>query len=377
MTETSENVKTSESDENRDMVEQAEEAVNDSYYVSTEVSLTPGVYQLLLNYHADSDMTNVVDIVSDSAPYQSIYSNTTVLYAGQNHTDYVFWVNQQVSDLKVQVTYGGQGMLQVQDGLIVKTNLLERQHLILWLVFACILNGILFFFQKKEKSVRKTILMLVLIIAGSSLPLFTDYMLTGADMTFHLLRIKGIKDALLSGQFPVRMQPDWLQGHGYAAGIFYCDFFLYIPAILRIFGFTVQGAYKSYKLLVNIATCLVAYGSFKKMLKDDRLAMLGSFLYTFQVIRLIYIYGVDGVGQFTAMIFFPLVAYGFYRIFTMDPEEAEYKYSFIPLTIGLSGIILSHVLSCVMTAFFAFLLCIICIKKVDRKSTRLNSSHRL
>ena len=146
MTETSENVKTSESDENRDMVEQAEEAVNDSYYVSTEVSLTPGVYQLLLNYHADSDMTNVVDIVSDSAPYQSILSNTTVLYAGQNHTDYVFWVNHPVSDLKVQVTYGGQGMLQVQDGLIVKTNLLERQHLILWLVFACIFNGILFFF---------------------------------------------------------------------------------------------------------------------------------------------------------------------------------------------------------------------------------------
>lgn len=335
-----------------------------SYYVSTEASLTPGVYQLLLNYHADSDMTNVVDIVSDSAPYQSIYTNTTVLYAGQNHTDYVFWVNQPVSDLKVQVTYGGQGMLQVQDGLIVKTNLLERQHLMLWLVFACILNGILFFFQKKEKSVRKTILMLVLIIAGSSLPLFTDYMLTGADMTFHLLRIEGIKDALLSGQFPVRMHPNWLQGHGYAAGIFYCDFFLYIPAILRIFGFTVQGAYKSYKLLVNIATCLVAYGSFKKMLKDDRLAMLGSFLYTFQVIRLIYIYGVDGVGQFTAMIFFPLVAYGFYRIFAMDPEETEYKYSFIPLTIGLSGIILSHVLSCVMTAFFAFLFCIICIKKV-------------
>ena len=335
-----------------------------SYYVSTEVSLTPGVYQLLLNYHADSDMTNVVDIVWDSAPYQSIYTNTTVLYAGQNHTDYVFWVNHPVSDLKVQVTYGGQGMLQVQDGLIVKTNLLERQHLILWLVFACILNGILFFFQKKEKSVRKTILMLVLIIAGSSLPLLTDYMLTGADMTFHLLRIEGIKDALLSGQFPVRMHPNWLQGHGYAAGIFYCDFFLYIPAILRIFGFTVQGAYKSYKLLVNIATCLVAYGSFKKMLKDDWLAMLGSFLYTFQVIRLIYIYGVDGVGQFTAMIFFPLVAYGFYRIFTMDPENAEYKYSFIPLTIGLSGIILSHVLSCVMTAFFAFLLCIICIKKV-------------
>ena len=48
----------------------------------------------------------------------------------------------------------------------------------------------------------------------------------------------------------------------------------------------------------------------------------------------------------------------------MDPEEAEYKYSFIPLTLGLSGIILSHVLSCVMTAFFALLLCLICIKKV-------------
>lgn len=334
------------------------------YYISTPVSLSPGVYQLLLNYVADSDMTNVVDILSDTAPHQSILTNTTILYAGQSHTDYKFWVNKPVSDLKVKVTYGGQGILQVQDGLIVKTNLLERQALVLWLIFVCILNGILYFFQKSETSARKKAVMLSLIIAGSSVPLLTDYLLTGADMTFHLLRIEGVKDALLSGQFPARMYPHWIQGHGYAAGIFYCDFFLYIPAILRIFGFTVQGAYKCYKLLVNIATCLVAYGSFKKMLQDERLAMLGSFLYTCHVIRMIYLYGIDGVGQFTAMIFFPLVAYGFHRIFTMDPESEEYKYSFIPLTIGISGIILSHVLSCVMTAFFAFLLCLICIKKI-------------
>lgn len=343
--------------------ENREDGTTGITFVSSTLELTPGVYQLLLNYNADSDMTNVVDIVSDTAPYGSILTNTTVLYAGQNHTDYVFWVRKPVSDLKVQVTYGGQGMLQVQDGLVVKTNLMERQNLVLWFAFCCILNGIVLFAKEKETPVRKKVILLTGIIMGSSLPLLTDYMLTGADMTFHLLRIEGIKDALLTGQFPVRMHPNWLQGHGYAAGIFYSDFFLYVPAILRIFGFTVQGAYKIYKLFVNIATYLVAFGCFKRMLKSEKLAMLGSFLYTFQIVRLIYIYGVDGVGQYTAMIFFPLVMYGFYRIYTMDTGAKQYQYSFIPLTIGLSGVVLSHVLSCVMTAFFALLLCLICIKK--------------
>lgn len=350
---------------------QGEKGMN---YESMPMAVETGAYRLYVNYAASEDMTNVVDISSDASLHGSLQANTTILYAGQTHTSHVVWIKESVPDLQVKVTYGGVGTLDVYGGSLVKTNLMERQHFVVGLLAISLLN-LLLYVLKLEKGKRHENLQVGIllggIIIGCSIPLCTDYMLPGADMTFHLLRIEGVKDALLSGQFPVRMHPNWLQGHGYAAGIFYSDFFLYIPALLRIMGFTVQAAYKCYKFIVNIGTCLIAFYSFSKIFENKMYGVLGSFLYTFQVVRLINIYGVDAVGQYTAMAFLPLIIYGFYRIFTKDTEEKDYRYSFIILTIGLTGIIQSHVLTCEITAFFAILLCIVCIAKLRNKKVFL------
>lgn len=220
--------------------------------------------------------------------------------------------------------------------------------------------------EKKRESMLTTVC-LGGIIAGVSLPLFTDYLLTGADMTGHLLRIEGVKDGLLSGQFPVRIEPNWLQEHGYADGIFYCGLFLYLPAFLRIMGFTVQTAYKCYKLFANLAACLISWYSFKKMFRSNKIGLFGSFLYTFYLVRVVYLYAVDGVGQYTAMIFLPLVMHGFHRIFTEDQKKEEEKYSFLPLALGISGVLCSHVLSSEILLFFMLLLCIVCVNKLFQK----------
>ena len=42
-----------------------------------------------------------------------------------------------------------------------------------------------------------------------------------------------------------------------------------------------------------------------------------------------------------------------------DTEEKNYKNQWIVLSLGMSGIILTHVLSCEMIAFFLFVICII------------------
>ena len=39
----------------------------------------------------------------------------------------------------------------------------------------------------------------------SCIPLFTDHIYGGSDITYHLLRIGNLKDGFLSGQFPVRI----------------------------------------------------------------------------------------------------------------------------------------------------------------------------
>lgn len=347
-------------------------------YISQPITLPAGTYRVVLDYEAFSDLTNVIDVISENAGYGVVKENTTPLYAGQRQTSYIFWLTGSVSDLQVKVTAGGTGVLHVFGGKLVRTNHMERERFLGALVFFTLFDLLLYALpgwkrlgKKKKQESGMTALLLGSIIVGASFPLFTDYLLTGADMTFHLLRIEGVKDGLLSGQFPVRIQPNWLQGHGYAVGIFYCDLFLYLPAFLRIMGMTVQGAYKCYKLCINIATCLIAWYSFKKMFRSNKIGIFGSFLYTFYLVRIVFIYGVDGVGQYTAMTFLPLVVYGFYRIFTENQNAPEEKYSYIPLALGVSGVFCSHVLSCEILLFFILLLCVACFRKLFQRQVFL------
>ncbi len=342
-------------------------------YISQPVRLPPGSYRVIVNYQASSDMANVIDVLSDSASYGALKVSTTPLYAGKEQTSYLFWLTEPLPDVRVKVTFGGEGTLDVSGGKLVRTNHRERQQLFLAALFLVLLDGVWYTFSRFNRAENRkerfmTAAVLSFISIGVSLPLLTDYLLTGADMTFHLLRIEGIKDGMLSGQFPVRIGPEWLQGHGYAVDIFYCDLFLYVPAFLRIMGFTVQAAYKCYKFMVNTATCLISWYSFRKMFRNNGIGLFGSLLYTFNSVRIIYIYGVDGVGQYTAMAFLPLAAYGFYKILTDDVQD---RFGFLPLTLGLSGILCSHVLSCEIMAFFIVLLCVICWKRVFRKAVFL------
>ena len=82
-----------------------------------------------------------------------------------------------------------------------------------------------------------------------SVPLYFGYLINGHDLQYHLLRIEGIKDGLLAGDFPIKIQSNWLKGNGYATAVFYGDLFLYIPAILRLCGFSIAQSYNIYVFL--------------------------------------------------------------------------------------------------------------------------------
>ena len=187
-------------------------------------------------------------------------------------------------------------------------------------------------------------------------------------MTFHLQRIEGVYQGLMSGQFPVRIQPGWLDGNGYAASIFYGDILLYFPAMLRIIGFTVQEAYKMYAEMVNIATVGIAFYSFRKITKDDFAAMMGAVLYTGSINRLCHLYG-GLVGTYSGVMFYPLVVAGFYLIFTEDVKDKTYKKLWVFLTVGFSGLLMTHMISCLMVGVFSFMACLIMIRRVFRKET--------
>ena len=197
----------------------------------------------------------------------------------------------------------------------------------------------------------------------TSYPLFAGYAFKGHDFDFHIVRIEGIKDGLLAGQFPVRINPDFYYGYGYANSIMYGELLLYIPALLRLAGVSLSDAFLIYGILVNILTVFGAYWCFSRMLQDKMTGSIVTFLYAMAPYRIMDIYLRTAVGEYSAMIFLPFLAYGLYRIYTDDVEDKAFRYSFVPLTIGLSGIIQTHVLTGEMAAVFIILTCLVMIRR--------------
>lgn len=189
------------------------------------------------------------------------------------------------------------------------------------------------------------------------------------DLKFHLQRMEGLYRGLLSGQFPVKIQPEWLGGYGYASSVFYGDILLYFPAVLRIAGATLQDAYKCYVEAVNIAIVFVSYYAFRRITKNEAAAMAGSVLYAGSTTNLSLIYTTTMVGGYSALIFYPLVIAGFYEAFTKDVTCKEYKRIWILLTVGFTGLLMTHMISCLILGVYSVLCCLLMIKKVFRKET--------
>lgn len=338
--------------------------------ITNEKTLEKGVYKIVIKYHTDLDVADVVNIISTNTP-EVIQSNTTFLYQGLNEFSYYFWVDRKCDDVQVKITKADGSQLVVNQVAVCKTKLGTARTLI-WVWVVLVLAGFVLLVNqpmlRKGSELRKKVAVSVILIAialVSSVPMYKEGILTGVDVGFHLLRIEGVKDALTIGQFPVRIQPNWLQGHGYANGLFYSDLFLIVPAIFRLCGYTVTESYKIYQFLINLLTSFIAYYSFSKMTKskgekatDCSIALLATLLYSTAIYRIIYLYSVEGVGQYTSLAFYPLVAAGIWRI--LKGEEKGY----ISLALGFSGLIQSHVLSVLLALIFSVLFALVFIKEV-------------
>lgn len=227
-------------------------------------------------------------------------------------------------------------------------------------------RGHLSIFEKKEKVTWKA---LTLLVVFTSLPLAVDYLfLNSHDLYFHLMRIEGIRAGLESGMFPVRVQPWWLNGHGYAVSVFYGDFFLYFPALLHYFGVSLQAAYKCYVVMINVLTVGIAYYSFSKMSRP-KIGLACTVLYSLNIYRLCCIYTRAAVGEYTAMTFMPLILYGLWKLYMLPEDSGEHKNSWFTLTIGCTGIFLSHMITTEITAVFILLSAVILWKRFFRKKT--------
>ncbi|MCD8131574.1 MAG: hypothetical protein LUE16_09935 [Lachnospiraceae bacterium] len=339
-----------------------------------EISLPRGVYRIRLLYDTDTNLQNLCYALSDQGDYKTMLSDYDCLYAGLHETSFNAWLLTGQDHFTIQITYGGNGSLTVKGLLIEETNALSRMEIFCVLIGAILVNGIYLFRQYDQKyavAVKKKNIMfgLGLIILVASFPLMTDRIIYSSDLIYHFHRIEGIKDTLLDGQFPVRIAPEWQQGYGYASSIFYGETALYLAAAFRLIDFPVVTSYQMFWFVLAAVTVFISYGCFSRIFSDDYTGLLCSALYTLSVYRIFKTYITGSLGETLGILFLPFLALGFYRVFTEDITTKRYRRAWIPLTIGFTGLLQSHLLTGEIAGIFTILLCVILWKKVFRRQT--------
>lgn len=332
------------------------------------ISLECGSYQVTMDY----DLT--VDAVRITPLYEASYgpddAETILLTKEFQEKTFELLLPDQVNEFSFQLPE-----LESADDLVIhsitmeRTNQSERVRFFVVLCIFCAVD-VLFYLGRKGRfgawSVEKrgSVLCIGLIVLFACVPLMTNYLLSGQDLTFHLMRIEGLAEGLKQGQFPVKMQPVWLNDYGYPVSTMYGDLFLYVPAVLRIIGFSLQASYKIYLVMIQIITAINTYLCCKEIAEDRKLGVVGCFLYVFATNRMTNIYYRAAVGEYTALAFLPLVFLGlFYLLGEKERTKAEQKKVFFLLVMGYTFMLESHMLSFNIAIVFSIIYCLFHFKK--------------
>lgn len=225
-----------------------------------------------------------------------------------------------------------------------------------------IIAGVLFWkMDWKRPQYAYVLLMMAVFI---TLPFFGTPLMGSSiqDFRFHLSRIRGMGEAIASGQFPVRLNVDMSGGYGFASEIMYPNLFIYIPALLYLCGLSLMAAYKFFILFINIGTALIGYYSFSRLLRSEKAGAVCTFLYLVNPYRLNNIFLRGAIGEVLAQIFFPLLLYALVELLYRD-----YRKWWL-LVVSVTGILQSHVLSLEYSALFSFVFIIgswKCFKEKD------------
>lgn len=340
--------------------------------VYENISLPVGVYRVALDYTTDRDMNYHVTMEDGGVFTGALQTNGESLYSGLSSTDFHMWLYENTESMQLKLSSNGAGTIGIGALHIYETNKLWTMLLTSVIsIYAFIM--LLIYYRaygrnNAEVLAQKTVVCgLLFIVLLASVPYLWGICTGRGDTMYHLQRIEGVKDGLLSGMFPVRIEPEWVHGHGYASAIFYCNALLIFPAILRLLGFTVIASYNAYCIMLNVLTVLISYYCFSKIFKSRQIGLACAALYTLSIARIYKLMVIGVVGEGSAMTFMPLIFYGIYRALTEDTKTKEYKTAWLPIALGYAGVLQTHVLTCEITAFLTIIVCFCFVKQVLQK----------
>jgi hypothetical protein len=341
---------------------------------SGPLTVTPGVYELEIKYYSllydnevggnSEDATGIIQIVSENNEQYIDYNEMTLNDSVTVKNERIL-INslKSIDDLEIKVNFAGLGDLRIDSITLKELPLWRLLKWLAWLIAFIIFDALyIYIFTDNHKNNKNILAALTFICFFACLPVFENFLLKGHDMDFHLARIMALAENLKAGNIAFPLQTEMANGYGYASPIFYGQIFLYLPAIIYNMGAPLQVCYQFYVIMVNILTVVISYLSFKSITGDKKLAVLGSGLYTLSAYRIVNMYLRAAVGEYTAMMFFPLIICGFIKIYSKDESKISLR-ECLAIVIGITGLIQSHVLSCEMAAVFIVIFCVIAFHK--------------
>lgn len=319
-------------------------------YITPLPYLDKGEYEVIVKYSSDSD-TGCIDIYSDQAanernqPEKIFLKENLPSTQGETATVKIDWSpDQNIYTSTIRFFYE-EGNFTLHNITLQSQGAAFHDNLFLGIAITlCGLFLLISFLRKPDQDCSVTVILLGFTAILASLPSFSQTVVNGHDLPFHLARIAGMHQGIYTGEVPLYVNTVQLSGFGYLSGAMYPQLFLYIPALLRLLGVSMMTSYNIFIFLINGATVIVAWKSFSALCRSSRIGAVAAILFTMAPYRLLDMYTRSALGELLALIFVPLVIYGTYEVLWGDHKKWPF------LVMGMTGILQSHLISVELAA---------------------------
>lgn len=192
---------------------------------------------------------------------------------------------------------------------------------------------------------------LIIVIIGIlvSIPFLWVQIYLSDDGKFHLLRLIGLDNAMEYGSFPFLVFPFFCKNWGYSMMTFYPQLVTYIPYILGLISGAFTTGLKLFAGLTVIFSGIFMYNLVNEITKKKGIALFSAILYMIFPYRFECLFNRYAIGEFTAFVFIPIVFQGLYNLLKGDKKRHFY------IAIGATGLLLTHTISTLYTAFFCLI----------------------
>ena len=325
-------------------------------------SLSAGTYRL--KWFVDGDGDNALHLYSENGV--KMEPETVILPAGQFEGEFEFTLDSAISGLQLQFEFAAGTYMEIYDVRIYTPGCSDNAFTLLFASLAFSLIWVAVRRGRLRTAQIEGMLMIGLAVLFASAPAFQETLHIGDDIQYHLCRIENIVDAWQCGQFLARLGAYMYDGYGALTSVFYPDYALYPFALMRLCGASL--AYVGNMLLIslNIGAAAGMYAAAKRMFGGGRAAAAASTLYVLAAYRLTDVYARFAVGEALAMVFLPLFIAALWDCVAGDKNRWK------ALALSAAAIFLSHMITTLLCALMALLLCLMNARRILREKRLAN-----